>query len=98
MISVYILGFIFGLIEIIILLIKGLSFSYDFNVFHIIDIIALIGNYYLFYFIIYKLSPTHSIIIQSICRLLYYILYIILEKTIIQYNLYYFRFNLFRNN
>ena len=73
-ISVYILGFIFGLIEIIILLIKGLSFSYDFNVYHIIDIIALIGNYYLFYFIIYKLSPTHSIIFQSFSRLLLYML------------------------
>ena len=64
-ISVYIFGFIFGLIELILLLIKK---SIHFN-FHWIDILlyfGLIGNYYLFYYIIYKLSPTHAIITEGI--------------------------------
>jgi len=68
-ISVYIFGFIFGLIELILLLIKK---SIHFN-FHWIDILlyfGLIGNYYLFYYIIYKLSPTHAIITEGISILL----------------------------
>ena len=63
-ISVYILGFIFGLVEIIILLINGVSFHFILNLIHIFVFIGLIGNYYFFYFIIYKLSPVHSIIFQ----------------------------------
>ena len=65
-ISVYIFGFIFGLIEIILLLIKGISFQFNFGLITILYFIGLIGNNYLFYYIIYKLSPSHSIISQCI--------------------------------
>ena len=65
-ISVYIFGGIFGLLEIILLLIiKGLSFNFNFNFIHLILILVMISNNYLFYYIIDKLSPVNSII--SIC-------------------------------
>ena len=68
-ISVYIFGFIFGLIELILLLIKGF-FQFNFNWIDILFYFELIGNYYLFYYIIYKLTPTHSIISQCFSILL----------------------------
>ena len=68
-ISVYIFGFIFGLIELILLLIKE-SIHFNFNWIDILFYFILIGNYYLFYYIIYKLSPTHSIICQCFSILL----------------------------
>ena len=68
-ISVYIFGFIFGLIELILLLIKGF-FQFNFNWIDILFYFELIGNYYLFYYIIYKLSPTHAIITEGISILL----------------------------
>ena len=69
-ISVYIFGFIFGLLEIILLLIKGISFQFNFHLITILYFIGLIGNNYLFYYIISKLSPSHSIISQCISILL----------------------------
>ena len=64
--SVYIFGGIFGLIEIILLLIiKGLSFNFNFNLIHLLLILLKICNNYLFYYIIDKLSPVNSMI--SIC-------------------------------
>ena len=64
--SVYIFGGIFGLIEIILLLIiKGLSFNFNFNLIHLLLIFLMICNNYLFYYIIDKLSPVNSMI--SIC-------------------------------
>ena len=69
-ISVYIFGFIFGLLEIILLLIKGISFQFTFDLITILYFIGLIGNNYLFYYIISKLSPSHSIISQCISILL----------------------------
>ncbi len=69
-ISIYIFGFIFGLLEIILLLIKGISFQFNFDLITILYFIGLIGNNYLFYYIIYKLSPSHSIISQCISILL----------------------------
>ena len=68
-ISVYIFGFIFGLIELILLLIKGF-FQFNLNWIDILFYFELIGNYYLFYYIIYKLTPTHSIISQCFSILL----------------------------
>ena len=64
--SVYIFGGIFGLIEIFLLLIiKGLSFNFNFNLIHLLLILLKICNNYLFYYIIDKLSPVNSMI--TIC-------------------------------
>ena len=69
-ISVYIFGFIFSLIELIILLIKGISFHFIFKLLEILFCFGLIGKYYLFYYIIYKLSLTHATITEGISILL----------------------------
>jgi len=70
-ISVYIFGFIFSLIELILLLIKGISFQFNFNfLYKILFCFGLIGKYYLFYYIIYKLSLTHATITEGISILL----------------------------
>ena len=84
-ISVYIFGFIFGLLEIILLLIKGISFQFNFTWSNLIYNIGLIGNYYLFYYIIYKLSPNYSIVSQCITRFLFYMWKNFLNKEIIKY-------------
>ena len=66
-INVYIFSFIFGLIEFILLLIKGIPFQFFFtDLLYIIYFIGVTVNSYLFYYILNKLSPTHSIIFQYI--------------------------------